>query len=213
VSANDFADPESKMAKTSSTPNLLAAGFADPAHWAVGAFSASSMMLGIWNAGLIGSGSIGIIIPVALIFGGLVQLIVAMIEIGRGSLFGAVAFGTYGPFWIVIGLYLTVYAKTVPAADAGTSLALFLWMFAIISFYLFIASLRTDVVLAIIIGLIVVALVLLALGNGMAETSLVKAGGYVTIVFAIFGFYHAAAGTINGVWGKEVLKVGSLSKK
>jgi len=31
-------------------------------------------------------------------FGGLVQIIVTVMEISRGNLFGAAMFGTYGPF-------------------------------------------------------------------------------------------------------------------
>jgi succinate-acetate transporter protein len=186
--------------------------WADPGHWAVTAFSATSLMLGIINAHLINASAIGIIIPTAFIFGGLVQVIAAIIEIVRGSTFGAVAFGSYGPFWIALGLYIAFYAKMVAPSSAGTTLALFLWMFAIISLYLFIASLKTDVVLAIILFLLVVTFVLLALGNGMANTTLVKAGGYTTIIFAILGFYHAASGTIASTFGKNVLPVGPLNK-
>jgi len=186
--------------------------FADPGHWAVTAFSATSLMLGIINAHLINATAIGIIIPTAFIFGGLVQVIVAIIEVARGSTFGAVAFGTYGPFWIIVGLYLQFYAKTVAPASTGTAFALFLWMFAIISLYLFIASLRTDVVLAIILALLVITFVLLALGNGLNSTSLTEAGGYTTIIFAILGFYHAASGTITSTWGRVLLPVGPLTR-
>jgi len=186
--------------------------FADPGHWAVTAFSATSLMLGIINAHLINATAIGIIIPTAFIFGGLVQVIVAIIEVARGSTFGAVAFGTYGPFWIIVGLYLQFYAKTVAPSSAGTAFAMFLWMFAIISLYLFIASLRTDVVLAIILALLTITFVLLALGNGLNSTSLTEAGGYTTIIFAILGFYHAASGTITSTWGRVLLPVGPLTR-
>ena len=187
--------------------------FADPGHWAVTAFSATSLMLGIINAHLISGTAIGIIIPTAFIFGGLVQVIVAIIEVARGSTFGMVAFGTYGPFWIIVGLYLQFYAKTVAPASVGSAFALFLWMFAIISLYLFIASLKTDVVLAIILFLLVITFILLALGQGMNSTSLTETGGWTTIIFAILGFYHAASGTITSTWGRVLLPIGPLTPK
>lgn len=189
--------------------------FSDPGHWAVTAFSATSLMLGLLNAGLVNPASLGIIIPTAFIFGGLVQIIVAIIEVGRGSTFGMVAFGTYGPFWIILGLFFSFNIKTIPAANAGGDIALFLWMFAIITLYLLIASLKTDIVLAIIFVLLFITFVLLALGNGMGTsgTSLVEAGGYTTIAFAILGFYHAASGTITSTWGRVVLPIGSLAPK
>jgi len=85
-------------------------------------------------------------------------------------------------------------------------------MFAIISLYVVIASLKTDVVLAITLFLTTVDCVLVALGNGMANETLVKAGGYTTIVFAVLVFYHAASDTIFATFGKDVLPVGRLRK-
>ncbi len=185
--------------------------FADPAHWAVTAFATTSFMLGFINAGLISPSALGIVLPTALIFGGVVQLIVAIIEVVRGSTFGAVVFGTYGPFWIIYGLYVQFYAKTV--TDGGPTAALFLAMFAVITFYLFIASLRTDVVLAVIFALICVALILLAVGAGTANASMTKMGGWITIIFAVLAWYHAAGGVIASTWGRQLLPVGPLGPK
>lgn len=170
-------------------------------------------MLGVINAHLINASAVGIIIPTAFLFGGAVQIIAAILEVLRGNTFGMVAFGSYGPFWIIVGLYLHTYAKTVAPTSVGTAVALLLWMFAIISVYLFIASLKTDVVLAIILFLLVVTFVLLALGNGYASTGLIETGGWVTMAFSILGFYHAASGTIQSTWGKNLLPLGPLTGK
>ena len=185
--------------------------FADPAHWAVTAFATTSFMLGFVNAHLINPSALGIVIPVTLIFGGLVQLIVAIIEVTRGSTFGAVVFGTYGPFWIAYGLYVIFFASKV--TDGGTAAALFLAMFAVVTFYLFIASLKTDAVLAVIFFLIDVALILLAIGAANGSNSITEIGGWVTMIFAVLAWYHAAAGLIASTWGREVLPVGPIGKK
>jgi succinate-acetate transporter protein len=83
-------------------------------------------MLGIFNAHLINAMAIAIIPPTALICGRLVQVIAAIIEIPWGKTFETVAFGSYGAFGIVLGLYFTVYSKMVTPSSAGTALALFL---------------------------------------------------------------------------------------
>jgi GPR1/FUN34/yaaH family len=73
-------------------PALAAAarpGLADPGAWAVTAFATTSFMLGMYNANLINAAGAAIVIPVALFFGGLIQIIVAILEIFRGNLFGA----------------------------------------------------------------------------------------------------------------------------
>ena len=41
----------------------------------------------------------------ALGYGGLAQLLAGIFEAKRGKMFGAVAFSSYGAFWISIGLF------------------------------------------------------------------------------------------------------------
>ncbi len=66
-------------------------------------------MLRIYNANLIDARGAVIVIPVALFFGGLMQIIVAVLEVFRGNVFGAAVLGTYGPFWVIYGVLLTLY--------------------------------------------------------------------------------------------------------
>ncbi len=185
---------------------------ADPGAWAVTAFATTSFMLGMYNAHLINAGGAVIVIPVALFFGGLVQIIVAILEVLRGNVFGAVVFGTYGPFWVIYGVLLTVYAAEIPSSAINSALALFLAMFAVITLYFVIASLRTDMVLVAVFALIFIGLVLLAIGAGEANTGLTKAGGWVTLAFAVLAWYHAAGDVIGYTFGRRVLPMGSLHR-
>ncbi|HEY1775468.1 MAG TPA: acetate uptake transporter [Solirubrobacteraceae bacterium] len=193
---------------TAARPSPLA----DPAPWAVTAFATTSFMLGWYNTGEIGHASLPIVFPVAFFFGGLIQILVGILEVGRGNLFGAVVFGTYGPFWVIFGAIETWFAPQVhPAAAANQGLALFLAMFAVVSFYFWIASFRTDAVLIVVIGLIWIGLGLLAWGFSGGHTSLIKAGGWVTVAFAILAWYHAAADMINFTFKRTLLPVGHLN--
>jgi succinate-acetate transporter protein len=191
------------------TPRLSA--LADPGAWAVTAFATTSFMLGWYNAGEIGGASLPIVFPVAFFFGGLVQIVVGALEIARGNLFGGVVFGTYGPFWVIFGAIETWFAPKVhPAAAADQGIALFLAMFAVVSFYFWIASFRTDAVLVVVIGLIWIGLGLLAWGFSGAHTSLIEAGGWVTVAFAILAWYHAAADMINFTFKRALLPLGRI---
>ena len=78
---------------------------ADPAAWAVTAFATTSFMLGMYQTGILNAAGTPIVLPAAFFFGGLVQIIVAVLEISRGNLFGAAVFGTYGPFWVIFGAF------------------------------------------------------------------------------------------------------------
>ena len=47
-------------------------------------------------------------LPAAFFFGGLVQIIGAIMEFSRGNMFGGAVFGTYGPFWVIFGALETL---------------------------------------------------------------------------------------------------------
>ena len=204
--------PETVSRSDASTSGAARPGMADPGAWAVTAFATTSFMLGMYNAHLINAGGAVIVIPVALFFGGLIQIIVGVLEVMRGNVFGAVVFGTYGPFWVIYGVLLTIYASAIPASAIDSALALFLAMFAVITFYFVIASLRTDMVLVGVFALIFIGLVLLAIGAGAANVDLTKAGGWVTLAFAVLAWYHAAGDVIGYTFGRQVLPVGSLRR-
>jgi uncharacterized protein len=185
---------------------------ADPGAWAVTAFATTSFMLGIYNTNLINAKGVAIVIPVALFFGGLIQIIVGVLEVCRGNVFGAVVFGTYGPFWVLYGMIGTLYATSIPAASLNSALSLFLAMFAVLTFFFLIASLRTDVVLVGVFALILAGLILLSIGAGENWTDVTRAGGWVTLAFAVLAWYHAAGDIIGYTFGRTVLPVGSLRR-
>lgn len=181
---------------------------ANPAPWAVTAFATTSFMLGMYQTGLLNSAGLPIVLPATFFFGGLVQIIVAIMEFSRGNLFAGAVFGTYGPFWVMFGAFETLYATSVPAAQLSSATCLFLSVFAVITFYLAIASLRTDLVLTVIIWLIFVGLVLLAIGAGAGASGITKAGGWVVLIFAVLAWYHAAGDIIESTFGRKILPFG-----
>jgi succinate-acetate transporter protein len=184
--------------------------FANPGPWAVIAFATTSFMLGVYNAGLLPHGGVPIVVDVALIFGGLMQIIVGVLEFASGNTFTAAVFGSYGPFWIAFAGFELFFAKMIPAAQVASAAALFLAMFAVITFIFFIASLKTDWVLIVIFALIDIALIVLTIGAATGVAGWTVLGGWITIAFAILAWYHAAAGIIAYTWGREVLPLGKI---
>jgi hypothetical protein len=181
---------------------------ANPAPWAVTAFGTTSFMLGMYQTNILDSAGILIVLPAAFFFGGLVQIIVAVLEFQRGNMFGGAVFGTYGPFWVIFGAFQTLYATSVPASALSSATSLFLAVFAVVTFYLAVASLRTDLVLAVILWLIFLGLVLLSVGAGTSNTDVTHVGGWVVLVFAGLAWYHAAGDIIESTFGRKVLPFG-----
>ncbi len=189
-------------------PPPAKAGMANPAPWAVTAFATTSFMIGMYQTHLLNNAGISIVLPAAFFFGGLVQIIVAIMEFTRGNLFAGAVFGTYGPFWVILGAFNTLYAAGVPAVQLNDATSLFLAVFAVISFYLAIASLRTDLVLTVIIWLIFVGLVVLSIGAGANSVDITEAGGWIVLVFAVLAWYHAAGDIIESTFGRKILPFG-----
>lgn len=63
-----------------------------------------------------------------------------------------------------------------------------------------------------VFGLIFIGLVLLAIGAGEDIANVTKAGGWVTLAFAVLAWYHAAGDVIAATFGREVLPVFSLRR-
>jgi uncharacterized protein len=189
-------------------PPPAKAGMANPAPWAVTAFATTSFMLGMYQTHILNNAGILIVLPAAFFFGGLVQIIVAIMEFSRGNLFAGAVFGTYGPFWVMFGAFETLYAASVPAVQLNDAISLFLAVFAVISFYLAIASLRTDLVLTVIIWLIFIGLVVLSVGAGANKVDITEVGGWIVLVFAVLAWYHAAGDIIESTFGRKVLPFG-----
>jgi len=195
---------------------------ADPGPLGVLAFSTTSFMLGLYNAGLVNPAGAALVIPVALIFGGGIQIIAAIFQLLRGNVFGAAVFGSFGPFWIIYALISNTYAgkvasaataaKTDVAAAEASAVTIFLAMFTVLAVIFTIAALRTDAVLVTVLALVTAALVLLALGHtGGGHESLIHASGWITLVFGVLGWYHGASHLIEFTFKRSVLPLFPLS--
>lgn len=184
--------------------------FANPGPWGVTAFATTSFMLGIYNAGLLPHGGMMMVMNMALVFGGGCQVICAILEFVAGNTFTCSVFGVFGPLWITLGLFELYFAKLIPPAAIPSAVALYLAMFAVVTFYFFIATLKTDWMLIIILALIDITLVVLAIGAGTGIAFWTILGGWITMVFAVLAWYYAAAGIIAFTFGREVLPLGKI---
>ena len=152
------------------------------------------------------------VIGVALTYGGLAQLLAGMWEFRTGNTFGAVAFTSYGAFWLSFWAFVQFFEKSVPKADAGHAVGLFLIAWGIFTAYMFIASLRTTAAVALVFILLAVTFFLLGIGKAGAHTNIIKAGGWVGLVTAAAAWYASYAAVTNSTFGRIVLPVRPLNR-
>ena len=102
---------------------------------------------------------------VALAYGGIAQFAAGMWEFRTGNTFGAVAFTSYGAFWVSFWALVTFFAADIPAEHAGAAIGLYLISWGIFTAYMFVASLRTTGAIALVFFLLTITFLLLGIGN------------------------------------------------
>jgi succinate-acetate transporter protein len=185
---------------------------ADPGPLGLAAFALTTFVLSMFNSGLVGSGGEPIVFGLALAYGGLAQLLAGMWEFRTGNTFGAVAFTSYGAFWLSVWAFVEFFEKDVPKADAGHAVGLFLIAWGIFTAYMLIASLRTTGAVALVFALLTVTFLLLGIGNAGAHTGIVKAGGWVGLATALAAWYASFAAVTNSTFGRTVMPVWPLTR-
>ena len=132
-------------------------------------------------------------LPLALFYGGLVQLLAGMWEFRKGNTFGAPAFCSFGAFWLAYWLPGTSRPR-LPAVKAHKATGLFLLRWAIFTAYMTIASLRTTAAIAAVFTALTITFVLLMIGAFMTvqplATDLTKAGGWAGLITAALAWYR-----------------------
>jgi succinate-acetate transporter protein len=179
---------------------------ADPAPLGLAAFAGTTFVLSLFNAGLVGNAAlVAVVLPIALLYGGLAQLLAGMWEFRKNNTFGAVAFTSYGAFWISYFVYARYIAGTLPPADAHTATGIFLLMWTIFTAYMMLAAVKTNPVLLAVFGTVLVTFTLLTVGEFAESTTLLHSGGFVGLVAAALAWYASAAGVVNATWSRSVL--------
>src|SRR5689334_7783246 len=166
---------------------------ADPGPLGLAAFALTTFVLSMFNANLMGAGGEPIVFGLALAYGGLAQLLAGMWEFRTGNTFGAVAFTSYGAFWLSFWAFVQFFEKDVPAKDAGHAVGLFLIAWGIFTTYMFIASLRTTAAVSLVFILLAVTFFFLGIGNAGAHTNVIKIGGWLGLATAAAAWYASFA--------------------
>ena len=176
------------------------------------AFAVTTFMLSMINADAVAVTATPIVFGVALMFGGLAQLIAGLIQLRTGNTFSGVLFAGFGAFWMSFFAIGQWFLKDIPALQVGHALGLFIYAFGIFVVVMLAASLRTNFVVVIALTLLVGVFFCLGAGNYGAHLTLIHWGGYLGLAAAACAFYLALAELCEFSYGRAVLPVWPLSK-
>jgi succinate-acetate transporter protein len=203
------ADPTAGAAERVS---FVPSPIADPGPLGLAAFALTTFVLSMFNAGLVSDKGEPVVFALALTYGGIAQFAAGLWEFRTGNTFGAVAFCSYGAFWLSFWVINQFYASKIPAADIGHAVGLYLIAWGIFTAYMFVASLRTTVAVAMVFILLAITFIVLGIGESGASTGTIKLGGWLGLVTAIVAWYASFAVVTNSTFGRTVLPVRPLAR-
>jgi succinate-acetate transporter protein len=179
---------------------------ADPAPLGLAAFAMTTFALSIANTNVWGAGAFAAL-GLALVYGGLAQLLAGMWEFVRKNTFGALAFTSYGAFWITYYVLVKYVVPGVPLKSVPVMLGVFALGWTIFTAYMTIASFRVS-------GAVALVFVLLTIANfNLPDASVTNAAGWFGVATAAAAWYASFAGVTNETFKKTIIPVMPLAPK
>lgn len=172
----------------------------NPAPLGLSGFALTTLVLSSFNAGLLSAQGEGVVIGLALFYGGLAQLIAGVLEWRAGNTFGYVAF-----FFYLRSLLGMVFFTTMGFTGSVTSqgIGLELIAFGIFTLIMRFGTFRANLSLFLTFLLLWITFFLLGIGSINGNQSLIHAGGYMGILTAIVAWYTGLSQVIAESIGKK----------
>ena len=180
----------------------------NPAPLGLLAFGMTTSMLMFVDAGWAETEFEELVSGYAVFLGGLLQILVAIFELCKGSSFSFAVFGSYGAFWLG---WAFVYIQTQSVgSDYGqvnysTGRTLWFVQWGIVTACFLVITTRKNICLIVVFSLLAITFFLLAAATATGNTNVRTVGGYFGFFTAVGAWYTGVAELVNEEWGRHVL--------
>jgi uncharacterized protein len=206
--------PQAPQATPVNPPLSVGAGIADPGPLGLAGFAGTTFFLSVVNTNMLGSSVQTIVLGLALFYGGLAQMLAGMWEFAKGNTFGAVAFSSYGAFWLSFW-YLLNHLPKAEVKDVLHGVGLYLLVWTIFTAYMTIAATRVSGAVLAVFALLTLTFLVLAIGwltESVADflkndNFWINLGGWLGIVTALAAWYTSFAAVTNWTFKRTVVPV------
>ena len=196
-------------------PLSVGAGLADPGPLGLAGFAGTTFFLSVVNTNMLGASVQTIVLGLALFYGGLAQLLAGMWEFAKGNTFGAVAFSSFGAFWLSFWYLLNHLPEKAPPLDILHGVGLYLLVWSIFTAYMTVAAVRVSGAVLAVFVLLTLTFVALTIGwlsesvTDFAANSnaWIHLGGWLGIATAIVAWYTSFAAVTNWAFKRVVMPV------
>ncbi|MCU1658382.1 MAG: hypothetical protein JWO57_3038 [Pseudonocardiales bacterium] len=189
--------------EVASTPaTTVGAAIADPGPLGLAAFAGTTFFLSVVNTNMVSGTVVTGVLGLAIFYGGIAQLLAGMWEFAKGNTFGALAFSSFGAFWLSYWYLVNHVVPGWTASKASTNdvhhaLGLYLLVWAIFTAYMVIAATRVSAVVLAVFVFLTLTFVALTVGEFATSTGWTKLGGWLGLVTAACAWYGSLAGVMN----------------
>jgi len=191
-----------------STPTTETGTIADPGPLGLAGFAMTTFVLSVFNANLITDQKLAaVVLPLALFYGGLAQLLAGLWEFRKGNTFGATAFCSFGAFWLAYAAYAKFVVPGLPVSTAHQATGLFLLGWAIFTVYMTVAATRTTGAILAVFVTLSATFIVLCIAEFAQSPDTTKAGGWIGLVTAACAWYASFAGVTNSTYQRPVVPV------
>jgi succinate-acetate transporter protein len=198
------------LTQTAPTATATAGGLADPGPLGLAAFAGTTFFLSVINTNMVSSVVTAGVLGLALCYGGIAQLLAGMWEFAKGNTFGAVAFSSFGAFWLSYWYLVDHVLPNLPsdakATDVNHALGAYLLVWAIFTAYMTIAATRVSLAVLGVFAFLTLTFIALTIGalNGTPLNGWTKLGGWLGLVTAVLAWYGSFAAVVNSTFRRTV---------
>ena len=183
---------------------------ANPAALGLICFGLTTVLLSLINAGVVPSGGLEVVLPLAFIYGGLMQILAGVLEAKVGNTFGMTAFVSYGAFWVWFALLLWLGGmKSLDLSGAGTAINVALLLWGVFTLYMWVGTFKLPKALWWIFLTLWITYFLLGIGGLTGAKAISLAGGWLGIICGAIAMYTSFAIVTNSTFNRAVLPIGT----
>lgn len=184
--------------------------FANPAPLGLVGFGLTTVMLSLVNADILPKGGEQAILPLALAYGGLIQIVAGCLEFRTGNTFGTTAFLSYGAFWWWFALMVILGEDhVIDLSQASSTVATTLIVWGVFTLYMWIGTFRLSKALWLVFLTLWVTFFLLGFGALFGMHQLTVSGGWLGLICGLLAMYTSFALVTNATYGKPVIPLGT----
>jgi succinate-acetate transporter protein len=201
---------------------------ANPTSFGAISFGFALVLLALYFAQILDINGWSVVLSTALFAGGIATLIAGIWSLNAGDSFAATTFLLGSVFWFsyVFFYFLPAFGLTPVIAEPALMMWVqvpFFFLWGIITFWLFLSSMKTNRVLQLFFFLLAIFFWLLAFGHWFAwdtwhnttimDVTINLIAGYEGIVCGFVGIYYGLAQMFNDAFNRELMPLGRVHPK